>query len=255
MKSKFVFDPNLTSAVRLAGALDGEVTLTKEREDSTRSMAMIACARWTQSKSATIAEIAEETGVHRGVIQRYSAIGKALLASRDGADPESHEGAKDAHTLMRHAGEKLPGWTLGKVIAEYKAAFDGSGSWAVMAAWLSDFIEEHAPEVVEDSEEESDESEDSTESKEPKGPLSVEDFLLNAASTTIKKCQKEGMKPEDAARLFAEYLFMAAAEASEEEAVVDGAITERVGANVSKAFCAGLVAAAEKAAKPQAEAV
>jgi hypothetical protein len=252
MKSKFVFDPNLTSAVRLAGALDGEVTLTKEREDSTRSMAMIACARWTQSKSATIAEIAEETGVHRGVIQRYSAIGKALLASTGGVDPDSHEGAKDAHTLMRHAGEKLPGWTLGKVIAEYKAAFDGSGSWAVMAAWLSDFIEEHAPEVAEDSEEESDESEDSTESKGSKGPLSVEDYLLNVAEVVIKKAAKEGMKGEDVAAMFAEYLFPAYAERSDED-VVDSAITAKVGAGVRQAFCAGLAAAAERA--PKAEAV
>jgi hypothetical protein len=247
MKKQFVFDPNLTSAIRLAGALDGEVTLTKEREDSTRSLAMVAVARWTQSKSATIADIEAETGVHRGVIQRYSAIGKALLASRGGLDPESHDGAKDAHTLMRHAGEKLPGWTLGKVLAEYKSAYPESGSWAIMAAWASEFIEEHTP-VVEDSEEESDESEETTPS-EPRGPLSVEDYLMQVAETTLKKAAKEAMAPEQALAIFAEYLFMAAAQHAEEEAVVDGAITSKVGSDVKQAFCAGLVVAAEKVEK------
>lgn len=183
MKKQFVFDPNLTSAVRLAGALDGVLSMERSKEDSVRSQAMVAVARWTQSKSATIREIESETGVHRGTIQRYSAIGKALLTSAGGS-VESHEGAADAHTLMRAAGD-LPGTTLGKVIAEYLAAYpSGTGSWAVMAAWASEFIEANTPEEEPESEVDSDEDgsdEDESGSTESRAPRTYEDKVLDAA--------------------------------------------------------------------------
>jgi hypothetical protein len=183
MKQKFVFDPNLTSAVRLAGALDGVLSMERAKEDSVRSQAMVAVARWTQSKSATIREIEAETGVHRGTIQRYSAIGKALLASAGGS-VESHEGAADAHTLMRAAGD-LPGTTLGKVLGAYAEAYPaGTGSWAVMAAFGSEFIEANTPEEEPESEVGSDESDGGDEdggSTESRAPRTYEDKVLDAA--------------------------------------------------------------------------
>jgi hypothetical protein len=188
MKKQFVFDPNLTSAVRLAGALDGVLSMERSKEDSVRSQAMVAVARWTLSKSATIREIESETGVHRGTIQRYSAIGKALLTSAGGS-VESHEGAADAHTLMRAAGD-LPGTTLGKVLAAYAEAYpSGTGSWAVMAAWASEFIEANTPVEEPESEVDSDESEsdeDESGSTEPRAPRTYEDRTFDIAEAIVK---------------------------------------------------------------------
>jgi hypothetical protein len=229
MKKQFVFDPNLTSAVRLAGALDGVLSMERTKEDSVRSQAMIAVARWTQSKSATIREIESETGVHRGTIQRYSAIGKALLTSAGGS-VESHEGAADAHTLMRAAGD-LPGTTLGKVIAEYLAAYPQSGSWAIMAAWASEFIEANTPEEEPESEVDSDESEsDESDSTEPRAPRTYEDKVLDAAIGVHKIAapfRGEVTPVETVLADIAEYVLIAE---------FDGALPESVVATMKKAI-------------------
>jgi hypothetical protein len=229
MKKQFVFDPNLTSAVRLAGALDGVLSMERTKEDSVRSQAMIAVARWTQSKSATIRDIESETGVHRGTIQRYSAIGKALLTSAGGS-VESHEGAADAHTLMRAAGD-LPGTTLGKVIAEYLAAYPQSGSWAIMAAWASEFIEANTPEEEPESEVDSDESEsDESDSTEPRAPRTYEDKVLDAAIGVHKIAapfRGEVTPVETVLADIAEYVLIAE---------FDGALPESVVATMKKAI-------------------
>jgi hypothetical protein len=231
MKKQFVFDPNLTSAVRLAGALDGVLSMERSKEDSVRSQAMVAVARWTQSKSATIREIESETGVHRGTIQRYSAIGKALLTSAGGS-VESHEGAADAHTLMRAAGD-LPGTTLGKVIAEYLAAYPQSGSWAVMAAWASEFIEANTPEEEPESEVDSDESDgdsDESGSTESRAPRTYEDKVLDAAIGVHKIAapfRGEVTPVETVLADIAEYVLIAE---------FDGALPESVVATMKKAI-------------------
>jgi hypothetical protein len=253
MKKLFAFDPALVAEVQKAGALDGSLNLSDSDKDSVRSRAIVACTEWNVRDKVSIKAIAEETRVHRGDIQRYAAVGKAVLP----LFPEGtvdRTGANEAYAMARKASDTIMDTTLNSLLADYAAATEaGSGSWVGLAQFAEAALTEWlAAQPVEEESEEDESEGGSTESKEPRGPLSVEDYLAQVAETTLKKAAKEGMAPEKAVRLFAEYLFMAAAQHSEEEAVVDGAITDATGQKVEQAFCAGLVVAAERVEKKSA---
>jgi hypothetical protein len=252
MKKLFAFDPALVAEVQKAGALDGSLNLSDSDKDSVRSRAIVACTEWNVRDKVSIKAIAEETRVHRGDIQRYAAVGKAVLP----LFPEGtidRTGANEAYAMARKASDTIKDTTLNSLLADYAAATEaGSGSWVGLAQFAEAALTEWLAAQPVEEEPVEEEPENSTESKGPKAPLSVEDYLAQVAETTLKKAAKEGMAPEKAVRLFAEYLFMAAAQHSEEEAVVDGAITDATGQKVEQAFCAGLVVAAERVEKKSA---
>jgi hypothetical protein len=247
MKKLFAFDPALVAEVQKAGAIDGSLNLSESDKDSVRSRAIVACTEWNVRDKVSIKAIAEETRVHRGDIQRYAAVGKAVLP----LFPEGtvdRTGANEAYAMVRKASDTITETTLNSLLADYAAATEaGSGSWIGLARFAEAALTEWlaAQPVEEESEEGESEEGDSEESTAKRGPLSVEDYLLGVAEVVLKKCAKEGMEPEKAAGMFAEYLFMAAAATKDEDSVVDSTITAKVGSEVRTAFCSGLVDAAK----------
>lgn len=250
MKKLFAFDPNLVAEVRLAGALDGDLLVTADQADSTRSRAVVNVTRWNVQDKVSLTSIATACSVSKGMVQRYGAFGKAVLPVFP-EGPVDPSGASEAIAASREASDTIPEVTLNSLLAAYAASVeDRSGSWHGLADFAKATLTEWlAAQPQEEEQDDSEESEEESAPSDPKGPLSVEDYLEQVAQTTLKKAQKEGMAVEKALKLFAEYLFMADAAPVGEEPCVREDLTAEVGAEVSRVFCAGLVKAAERAEK------
>jgi hypothetical protein len=193
MKKMFAFDPNLIAEVQKAGALDGALELSGADRDSTRSRAIEACTAWNQRDKVSIRAIAEATSVHRGTIQRYAAIGKALLPTFP-EGPVVRDGADEAHRVLREASDTITDLTLNALLVEVAAALPaGEGSWHAITdlaqARLDAWQAVQVTLAPEGSEEESDGSEESA----PRQPRSYEDRVMSHAEDLVRWAAKEGI--------------------------------------------------------------
>ena len=179
-----------TSAIVRSAATDGALNGITDED---RSLAMVGASVLTTGKGSLSQQaLADQLKVSKGIIQRYAAFGKAILACTPEGSEVAVEGACDAWTHARAAGD-LPHLTLAKVLNGYRDSVE-SGSWAGLSDYAEALIADFAANQPEGSEEDSDEDSDE---EAPKPPATHEDRVIAIATRVINEATREGMSVED----------------------------------------------------------